>query len=184
MSDAQLRFVSNSSSGTGLLKCGSVVIPFDNRISKDTDLYRLYNTNLHEKIAEGALQGKPDSGFGSRAGMADGFMPQPAVQETGPADDFLPEWAMPEVAAPQTEPAGDFMPELEMPGWDMAESISPESSSRTDSMGLFSEETAPTKIYEPKRHKKESGSDFTGTVPAFQETEQTDKAGGDWMIYG
>ena len=53
MSDAQLRFVSNSSSGTGLLKCGSVVILFDNRISKDTDLYRLYNTNLHEKIAEG-----------------------------------------------------------------------------------------------------------------------------------
>ena len=34
------------------LKCGSVVIPFDNQISKDTDLYRLYNTNIHEKIAE------------------------------------------------------------------------------------------------------------------------------------
>ena len=24
----------------GLIKCGSVVIPFDNQISKDTDLYR------------------------------------------------------------------------------------------------------------------------------------------------
>ena len=58
VSDTQLRFVSNSASGTGLLKCGSVVIPFDNRISKDTDLYRLYNTNLHEKIAERALQEK------------------------------------------------------------------------------------------------------------------------------
>ena len=184
VSDAQLRFVSNSSSGTGLLKCGSVVIPFDNRISKDTDLYRLYNTNLHEKIAEGALQGKPDSGFGSRAGMADGFMTQPVVQETELVNDFMPEWAVPEVAVPQAEPAGDFMPEPEVPGWDMAESISPESSSRTDSMALFLEDTAPTKIYEPKRHKKESGSDFTGTVPAFQETEQTDKAGGDWMIYG
>lgn len=34
-----------------LLKCGSVVIPFDNQISKDTDLYKLYNTHLHEKIA-------------------------------------------------------------------------------------------------------------------------------------
>lgn len=33
----------------GLIKCGSVVIPFDNQISKDTDLYKLYNTNLHEK---------------------------------------------------------------------------------------------------------------------------------------
>lgn len=55
VSDAQLRFVSNSSSGTGLLKCGSTVIPFDNQISKDTELYHLYNTNLHEKIAEGML---------------------------------------------------------------------------------------------------------------------------------
>lgn len=35
----------------GLLKCGSVGIPFDNQISKDTDIYRLYNTNIHEKIA-------------------------------------------------------------------------------------------------------------------------------------
>ena len=52
ISDAQLRFVMNSMSGMGLLKCGNVVIPFDNTISKDTDLYSLYNTNLHEKIAE------------------------------------------------------------------------------------------------------------------------------------
>jgi len=51
VSDAQLRFVTNSSSGMGIIKCGSVVIPFDNTISKDTDLYKLYNTNLHE-IAE------------------------------------------------------------------------------------------------------------------------------------
>lgn len=47
-----LRFVTNTASGMGLIKCGSVVIPFDNQISKDTDLYRLYNTNIHEKIAE------------------------------------------------------------------------------------------------------------------------------------
>ncbi|WP_418373731.1 hypothetical protein, partial [Agathobacter sp.] len=33
-----------------VLKCGNVVIPFDNQISKDTSLYQLYNTNLHEKI--------------------------------------------------------------------------------------------------------------------------------------
>lgn len=36
----------------GIIKCGSTVIPLDNTISKDTDLYKLYNTNLHEKIAE------------------------------------------------------------------------------------------------------------------------------------
>lgn len=36
----------------GLIICGSVVIPFDNTISKDTEIYKLYNTNIHEKIAE------------------------------------------------------------------------------------------------------------------------------------
>ena len=50
VSEAQLRFVTNTASGMGLIKCGSVVIPFDNQISKDTDLYKLYITNLHEKI--------------------------------------------------------------------------------------------------------------------------------------
>lgn len=52
VSEAQLRFVTNSSSGMGLIKCGPAVIPFDNQISKDTDLYKLYNTNIHELIAE------------------------------------------------------------------------------------------------------------------------------------
>ena len=55
ISDAQLRFVMNSMSGMGLLKCGNVVIPFDNTIAKDTDLYRLYNTNLHEIIENSRL---------------------------------------------------------------------------------------------------------------------------------
>ena len=36
----------------GLIKCGTVVIPFDNQISKDTNLYKLYNTNIHERIEE------------------------------------------------------------------------------------------------------------------------------------
>lgn len=50
VSDAQFRFVNNSQSGMGLLKCGNEVIPFDNQIGKDTSLYKLYNTNLHEII--------------------------------------------------------------------------------------------------------------------------------------
>ncbi len=52
VSEAQLKFVTNTAAGMGLLKCGAVVVPFDNQISKDTDLYRLYNTNIHEKIEE------------------------------------------------------------------------------------------------------------------------------------
>ncbi len=57
VSEAQLRYVTNTAAGKGLIKCGSVVVPFDNQISKDTDLYRLYNTNLHE-IAEQQKQMK------------------------------------------------------------------------------------------------------------------------------
>jgi len=52
VSEAQLRFVTNAPSGMGLLKFGSVVIPFDHTIAKGSDLYRIYNTNIHEKIAE------------------------------------------------------------------------------------------------------------------------------------
>ena len=55
VSDAQLRFVTNNQSGMGLLKCGNVVIPFDNQIRKDTSLYKLYNTNLHEIIENSRL---------------------------------------------------------------------------------------------------------------------------------
>lgn len=50
--EVQLHFVTNTASGMGLMKCSTVVIPFDNQISKDKDLYKLYNTNIHEKILE------------------------------------------------------------------------------------------------------------------------------------
>ena len=37
VSEAQLRFVTNTQSGMGLMKCGNVVIPFDNTIEKGTE---------------------------------------------------------------------------------------------------------------------------------------------------
>ncbi|MEE0885243.1 MAG: hypothetical protein U0L59_08480 [Faecalimonas sp.] len=52
ISKTQLRFVSNSPIGTGLLKCGAVVVPFDNQIGKDTEIYKLVNTNIYEKFEE------------------------------------------------------------------------------------------------------------------------------------
>lgn len=55
VSDAQLRYVSNSPAGTGIIKCGNTVIPFDNTISKDSKLYQMYNTNIHEKIEQGLI---------------------------------------------------------------------------------------------------------------------------------
>lgn len=48
--EAQLRYVDNSPSGTGIIKYGSVCVPFDNRMAKEENpLYTLFNTNLHEK---------------------------------------------------------------------------------------------------------------------------------------
>lgn len=52
--EAQLRFVNNSPSGTGIIKHGSVCIPFDNRMGKEENpIYALFNTNLHEKSGGG-----------------------------------------------------------------------------------------------------------------------------------
>ena len=62
VSEAQLRFVINTQSGMGLMRCGNVVIPFDNTIEKGTDLYNLYNTNIHEKIALEKRKNAVDNG--------------------------------------------------------------------------------------------------------------------------
>ncbi len=34
------------------MKCGSVILPFDHTIAKESKLYQLYNTNLHEKLEQ------------------------------------------------------------------------------------------------------------------------------------
>ena len=47
---AQLKYVSNSPAGTGIIKHGSVIVPFDSRMEKENKLYRLFNTNMHEKF--------------------------------------------------------------------------------------------------------------------------------------
>ena len=52
ISEAQLKYVVNSPSGMGLIKHGSIVVPFDNLIDHDNDLYKLFSTNLQEKIEE------------------------------------------------------------------------------------------------------------------------------------
>lgn len=50
VSDEQLRYVIQTSSGMGLLKYGSTAIPFDLRMPRESPLYQLYNTNPYEKI--------------------------------------------------------------------------------------------------------------------------------------
>ena len=43
-----LEFVNNSECGCGILKFGDILIPKDNRLGKDSLLYRMVNTNFHE----------------------------------------------------------------------------------------------------------------------------------------
>ncbi len=57
VSEAQLKFVANSPAGMGLIKCGNTVVSFDNQISRQSELYQLFNTNMHEKAALGQLTG-------------------------------------------------------------------------------------------------------------------------------
>lgn len=52
ISTAQMKYATNAAKGTGLVKFGDTVIPFDNRIDKENPVYDVYNTNMHEKIAK------------------------------------------------------------------------------------------------------------------------------------
>ncbi|MDY4617999.1 MAG: DUF87 domain-containing protein [Lachnospiraceae bacterium] len=45
ISPAMFNFVDNADSGTGLLKMGTVTVPFDMRMSKDSEIYKLVNTD-------------------------------------------------------------------------------------------------------------------------------------------
>ena len=45
ISPAMFNYVDNAESGTGLLKMGSVVIPFDIRMSKESEIYEIVNTD-------------------------------------------------------------------------------------------------------------------------------------------
>ena len=45
ISPAMFNFVDNASSGTGLLKMGSITVPFDMRMDKNSEIYRIVNTD-------------------------------------------------------------------------------------------------------------------------------------------
>lgn len=45
VSPAMFNFVDNAESGTGLLKIGTVTVPFDMRMSKDSEIYAIVNTD-------------------------------------------------------------------------------------------------------------------------------------------
>lgn len=50
ISDQQLSHITNVEAGTGLIKCGSAIVPFEDRFPKDTKLYGLLTTKPNEKF--------------------------------------------------------------------------------------------------------------------------------------
>lgn len=51
ISAAQIKYTTQAIAGTGLIRFGETIIPFDNRIDKNNPVYDVYNTNMHEKVA-------------------------------------------------------------------------------------------------------------------------------------
>ena len=45
ISETQMSHISNVDAGHGLIRIGSSLVPFENRLPADTDLYKLMNTN-------------------------------------------------------------------------------------------------------------------------------------------
>jgi type IV secretory pathway VirB4 component len=56
VSNAQLKYVNGVEPGTGLIRFGKKIIPFDNVMEKGSKLYELFNTSFHEDEA-GELSG-------------------------------------------------------------------------------------------------------------------------------
>lgn len=57
ISEEQLRFVTNTVSGMGLIKHGNVVVPFDTTVSKDNELYWMFSTNPFENESKDKKSG-------------------------------------------------------------------------------------------------------------------------------
>ena len=48
LSNDQVRYITNSRPGHGLILCGGTVLPFEDDFPTDTELYRLMNTKPEE----------------------------------------------------------------------------------------------------------------------------------------
>ena len=52
ISSEQLACDNGAEPGTGLIRFGDKIVPFDNTMEKDSSLYRLFNTNFHEMVKD------------------------------------------------------------------------------------------------------------------------------------
>ena len=54
VSNEELEVIKNADVGTGLIKFGKKIVPFDNTLPKDNELYKLFTTDFHEKYGNKA----------------------------------------------------------------------------------------------------------------------------------
>ena len=52
ISSEQLACVNGAEPGMGLIRFGDKIVPLDNTIEKDNNLYQLFNTNFHEMVLD------------------------------------------------------------------------------------------------------------------------------------
>ena len=50
ISGTQLNYITNAEAGTGLIKCGGSIIPFESKFPTDTRLYSMMTTKLDEQL--------------------------------------------------------------------------------------------------------------------------------------
>ena len=49
MSEGHVKYISRAKGGTGVVKFGKTIVPIDMRIDKNSLIYKMFNTNFHEK---------------------------------------------------------------------------------------------------------------------------------------
>ena len=52
ISDLQMSYITNVKAGEGLIKIGSVLVPFVNKFPRNTELYKLMSTKPGEEFEE------------------------------------------------------------------------------------------------------------------------------------
>ncbi len=50
LSDKQAEYVNGAKKGCGLIRFGKKIVPFDNTVNKESNLYQLFNTDFHELV--------------------------------------------------------------------------------------------------------------------------------------
>ena len=50
VSETQIGYINGAKKGGGLIRFGKKIVPFDNTVKKESELYRLFNTDFHERV--------------------------------------------------------------------------------------------------------------------------------------